>query len=303
MATDGTQANGFSRSPSISADGRYVAFVNATNLVPGDTNGSTDIFLHDRQKAATFRVSLGAPFHSGERGNSDWPVLSRDGRFVAFDSHADNLVPGDTNGLGTLQGIDIFVRDRSNQTVRRTSLAQAGAQVNGSSFQPAMTPDGRYVAFHSFASRHRPGRYQRRVRHLRPGSAGEHDQSSKPPHRLLPGGPDSSTPASRRMGRKWRSFLSRSAPGDKDNRADIYLRDRRAQSIRLLSVALPGVPPVSDFSSAPAISADGRSVVFSSLAANLVPWRHERTGGRVRRNTLAKAKPFSAPGRTRPSSS
>ena len=71
VATDGTQANGFSRSPSISADGRYVAFASdATNLVPGDTNGRTDIFLHDRQKAATFRVSLGAPFTQAN-DNSD----------------------------------------------------------------------------------------------------------------------------------------------------------------------------------------------------------------------------------------
>ena len=84
--------------PAISADGRFVAFISdATNLVPGDTNGRYDVFVRDRQTGTTRRVSVGP---GGVQGNGDSfdPAISADGRFVAFDSYATNLVPGDTNG-------------------------------------------------------------------------------------------------------------------------------------------------------------------------------------------------------------
>ena len=91
--------------PAISADGRFVAFSSdATNLVPGDTNGTADVFVRDRQTGTTRRVSVGP---GGAQGNGDSvdPALSADGRFVAFESDATNLVPGDTNGVD-----DVFVR-------------------------------------------------------------------------------------------------------------------------------------------------------------------------------------------------
>ena len=271
VATDGTQANGFSGSPSISANGRYVAFeLDATNLVPNDTNGRTDIFLRDLKKARTLRVSLAPPFAQANDNSSD-PVLSRDGRFVAFMSYADNLVPGDTNGAGTLQGIDIFVRDRRNQTVRRASLTQAGGQVSGSSQGPAMSPDGRYVSFHSSAPGIVPGDTNGVsdifVRDLRANTTNRVSLRTG----FSQGGQGSFDASISANGKKV-AFLSfsRLAPTDRDNRGDIYLRDRRAQSTRLLSVALPGVPPVSDYTSGAAISADGKVVVFTSFAENLV---------------------------------
>ena len=99
VAADGTQGNGGSCQPSISADGRYVAFSSyASNLVPGDTNGISDVFVYDRQTDTIERVSVAA---DGTQGNSySWQPasISADGRYVAFSSFASNLVPGDTNG-------------------------------------------------------------------------------------------------------------------------------------------------------------------------------------------------------------
>src|SRR5512133_439302 len=95
----GIQANNPSEYPSISADGRYVVFQSsANNLVPGDTNGTLDIFVHDRNGGTTTRVSVDS---SGVQGNgySGKPSISADGRYVAFYSYAHNLVPGDTNGV------------------------------------------------------------------------------------------------------------------------------------------------------------------------------------------------------------
>src|SRR4028119_1688818 len=103
----GNQANSFSGFPSISADGRFVAFSSgASNLVPGDTNNTYDIFVRDRLTNTTTRVSVDS---AGNQGNSrsTSPSISADGRFVAFSSFASNIVPGDTN-----RDSDIFVRDR-----------------------------------------------------------------------------------------------------------------------------------------------------------------------------------------------
>ncbi len=115
VSSTGEQGNGESRQGSMSADGRFVAFYSeASNLVPGDTSGERDVFVHDRQTGNTTRVSVSS---SGEQGNwySLHPSISRDGRYVAFESVATNLVPGDTNG-----GYDVFVHDR--QTGESTTV-------------------------------------------------------------------------------------------------------------------------------------------------------------------------------------
>lgn len=102
----GNQANGASFRPSISADGRYVAFYSdASNLVPGDQNGATDVFVYDRRSGAIRRVSVAS---GGLEANADSlrPAISSDGRLVAFESDASNLVPGDSNHF-----TDVFVHD------------------------------------------------------------------------------------------------------------------------------------------------------------------------------------------------
>jgi hypothetical protein len=116
----GTQGNGYSHLPSISADGRFVAYEsNAPNLVAGDTNGAGDVFVRDRQGGTTERVSVDSGGGQGD-GASNRPDISADGRFVAFESEATNLVAGDTNGW-----IDCFVRDRGPGG-RGSDLCQAG---------------------------------------------------------------------------------------------------------------------------------------------------------------------------------
>jgi hypothetical protein len=117
----GHQANGLSSSPTISADGRFVAFQSeASNLVPGDTNGHSDVFVRDRAAQVTRRVSVGA---GGQQGNGESfePAISAGGRFVVFWSSASNLVAGDTNNAD-----DIFVRDRFAQVTRRVSVGSGG---------------------------------------------------------------------------------------------------------------------------------------------------------------------------------
>src|SRR5207249_9937543 len=102
VASDGTQANNVSSYPALSADGRFVAFQSdATNLVAGDTNGATDVFVHDRQTGATERVSVASG--GGTQGNRNSggflssPALSADGRLAASQSAATNLDADDTN--------------------------------------------------------------------------------------------------------------------------------------------------------------------------------------------------------------
>jgi Tol biopolymer transport system component len=113
----GQQANGSSRDPAISADGRFVAFRSfASNLVAGDTNGLDDVFVRDRTAQVTRRISVG-PGGQQANSNSVWAAISADGRFVAFDSGASNLVAGDTNNHW-----DVFVRDRLAQVTRRVSV-------------------------------------------------------------------------------------------------------------------------------------------------------------------------------------
>ena len=124
----GAQGNSVSGDPSISTDGRYVAFDSlASNLVLGDTNGLEDVFVRDRLTGTTERVSIST---GGTEGNgfSAIPSISADGRYVAFESVASNLVPGDTNGTR-----DVFVRDRQTGTTQRVSIDSSGVQMVGTS--------------------------------------------------------------------------------------------------------------------------------------------------------------------------
>lgn len=146
----GVQANGASSSPAIADDGRYVAFASeASNLVVGDTNEASDIFVYDRVTTVTTRMSVatGAPGAQGN-GASVQPSISQDGRYVAFASEATTLVAGDTNGV-----YDVFVRDRVANTTRRVSVNTAGVQaVGGDSLQPFIADNGLFVAFISAAT-------------------------------------------------------------------------------------------------------------------------------------------------------
>ena len=152
VASDGHQPDGPSSEPSLSADGRFVVFTSsADNLVPDDHNNVGDVFVHDRRTGITERLSV-APAGGDADGESFGASTSADGRFVAFTSIADSLVPGGTNGA-----VHIFVRDRLTRVTELISVGSDGIEGNGISVQPSISADGRLVVFMSFATNLVPG--------------------------------------------------------------------------------------------------------------------------------------------------
>src|SRR5438105_1522637 len=147
LSVSGDQGDQESASPSISADGRFIAFQSlASNLVPNDANASRDVFVRDRVLGTTVRASLSTLGLPGT-GDALAAHISADGRFVAFWSAAPDLDPADTNFAA-----DVFVRELAGGTTERISLAPAGIESNGNSTNPAISGDGRFVAFQSLAS-------------------------------------------------------------------------------------------------------------------------------------------------------
>src|ERR1035437_8563922 len=136
--------NGNSTSGQVSTNGRYVVFQSdSSDLLLGDTNGVSDIFVRDLQAGTNILVSVTSDGSWGNGASTD-PVMTPDGRFVAFISAASNLASNDTNGIS-----DIFVRDLLNGT---TTVVSVGVTNTNASFSPpVITPDGRYVAFASTA--------------------------------------------------------------------------------------------------------------------------------------------------------
>lgn len=157
ISTAGTQANADSAAPMISADGGFVTFQsNASNLIENDENGLTDVFVHDLSSGETTRVSRGMA-NSDPNGASFIPAISGDGRYIAYQSWASNLVPGDTNGTpNQYQGTDVFRYDRQTGQTERVSVGDDGEQANGPSNDPGDDPsisaDGKFVCFASLAS-------------------------------------------------------------------------------------------------------------------------------------------------------
>jgi hypothetical protein len=206
--SSGSQADMMSQQPAISADGIVVAFQSyADDLVPGDTNVTFDVFVHDRATGVTERVSVDS---SGAEANdeSSSPALSADGQVVAFASYATNLVAGDFQ-----RHEDVFVHDRTTGVTERVSVDSSGTAANGDSFGPAISADGNVVAFTSYATN--------------------------------------------------------LAAHDANGRSDIYLHDRTTGVTERISVDSSGKGGNLD-SSGPAISADGQVVAFHSDATNLV---------------------------------
>ena len=152
VASDGTESERESRNPAISADGRYVAFESsASNLVPGDTNGTLDVFVHDRVTGETTRVSVASDGAQAD-GRSERATISADGRYVAFESYASNLVPGDTGLI-----FQVFVHDRVTGEATRVSVASDGTRGDSISRNSSISGDGRYVAFESYSTNLVPG--------------------------------------------------------------------------------------------------------------------------------------------------
>jgi Tol biopolymer transport system component len=133
--------------PWFSDDGRFVAFRSRSeDLVPGDTNEVPDVFVRDLQTGVVTRVSVDSSGNQAS-SSSQWPTISGDGRFVAFDSQDPNLVPLDTNGRR-----DVFLHDTLTSVTTRISVATGGAELNGNSQRPRFSADGRFIAFSSYAT-------------------------------------------------------------------------------------------------------------------------------------------------------
>lgn len=265
---------GCSSAAGISANGRYVAMVSAApDLVAGDTNGASDVFVHDRQTGETTRVSISG---SGSEGNgaSGFASISTDGRYVAFSSSASNLVPGDTNSTG-----DVFIHDLTTGRTTRASLDSHGRQTNrgGDSWDSAISARGRYVAFTSSASNlvaHDTNNLADVfVRDLRTGRTTRVSVSS----RGKQAGGDrsrngSNAPSISANGRyiAFHSAASNLVRGDTNRVFDIFVRDRKTRQTRRVSVSNRGRQANAESFGPESISPDGRYVAFGSLATNLV---------------------------------
>jgi RHS repeat-associated protein len=262
----GAQSNGQSTYTAVSADGRYVAFTSyASNLVAGDTNGQPDVFVYDRQAGVTTRVSVGLA-GAQPNGYSAYVSMSADGRYVAFTSYASNLVAGDTNGFP-----DVFVYDRSTGVTTRVNVGPGGVQANGSSYQPVMSSDGRYVAFRSTATNLVAGDtngtddifvYDRLLGQLTRVSVGAGGVQANG---------FSLSPSISADGRfvAFESYATNLVAGDTNGQPDIFVYDRSTGVTTRVSIGLGGAQTTA-YSFDPSISGDGRYVAFRSLASNLV---------------------------------
>lgn len=151
-APGGVPANGGSSDDAISADGRFAVFTSdASNLVPGDTNGTTDVFVRDLRAGRTERVSVASDGTQGSSYSTE-AAISADGRFIAFASAATEFAPGDTNAT-----TDVFVHDRRTGRTERITTGDTAQQQPGGSDMPAISADGRLVAYMSGRSDLVPG--------------------------------------------------------------------------------------------------------------------------------------------------
>ena len=260
ISSTGVQGNGRSYTPSISGSGRFVAFASeSTNLVNGDTNNKTDIFIHDRTTGLTERVSVST---TGSQSNdfSHYPSISFDGRVVAFRSSANNLVSDDTNG-----DRDIFIHDRTTRFTERVSVSSPrGIKENSDADSPSISADGLVVVFSAFD-----------VRGIR--NIFVHDRSTGITERvsMTPNGHEpnaySYTPTINANGRivAFRSWASNLVDDDTNHTADIFTYDRITRVTQRVSISSTGVQG-NDSSSNPSISGNGQFVAFSSDSNSLV---------------------------------
>lgn len=329
--SSGAEGNGHSRYPSLSDDNRWIAFESqADDLVPGDTNGSTDVFLKDVQTGALSLVSRGLgglpadgpSYHATISGDSLWIVfeseatnlvvgdtngvrdvflysrlaetitrvsvssggvqgngqsgqggllkgsdISHDGNRIVFQSVASNLVPGDTNTAA-----DIFVLDRPTNSLLRVNINSSGHQANAPSQDPAISADGTRVAYTTGASNL-----------FTPDTNGEYDilVVQVGTHNVYRASQDSvgsqanshsARPALSADGRivAFESHATNLVPGDTNGTADTFVHDSATGITERVSVGWLG-QEASNYAYRPSISGDGLRVAFTSAAGNLVP--------------------------------
>lgn len=266
-ATDGTPGNGYPDSAVVSSDGRYVVFNStATNLVTGDTNNSSDIFLKDVYTGSMTRIST-ASDETQSNDDSYKPAISSDGRYVIFYSWASNLVAGDTYGLA-----DIFMKDTQTGTLTRISTTSDGSQGNASCYEPTTSSDGRYVIFYSENSMLSEDTNYSSDIYLKDTLTGSLTLVSTATSGTQGNGASNLCGIS--SDGRYVVFQSRASnlvTGDTNGTWDIFLKDLLTGSLTRVSTAADGTQGnAGSYYYTPDISADGRYVVFTSEASNLV---------------------------------
>ncbi len=268
VASDGSQADWNSQRPSISADGRYVAFDSqAFNLAPTgsiDLNRPLNVYVHDRVTGITTLVShkiwvdLNNQIHLFSGGSA--PSISADGRYVAFDADLSQIDELDANGYG-----DVAVADMNTGGVTRVSRAVGGGPSSGGANFASISANGRYIAFRSgstnlVANNSDPGSTFVADRQTGTISSASADTSGAPPRVSISGD-----------GRyiAFTSYASDVVPGDTNGQGDVFLRDRQTNTTSLVSVASDG-GQTNGSSLDASISSDGRYIAFRSYATNLV---------------------------------
>lgn len=268
VASGGGQAGAVSDQPSISADGRYIAFRSfATNLIGAgnDTNNRSDIFVHDRIGNVTTRVSV-ATGNIQSDGHSFTPQISDsvDGRYVVFASDATNLVAADGNGF-----TDVFLHDRVTGVTTRVSIDTGGLDANGRSYNPSVSANGTAVVFASDASDLVAG-----------------DVNGKSDIFLYSGGlttlVDTDEFGNPSNGHSYRPAISHDGthvafeteagnllPGDVNGLRDIYVKVLATDEVRRVTFGYVG-DESNGPSFWPAINSDGRHTAYASDANNLV---------------------------------
>jgi Tol biopolymer transport system component len=265
-APAGADSNGESRQPAISSDGRFVVFASdASNLVAGDTENRTDIFLRDRVAGTTQRVSQDV--HGvGGNGISKDPDITPDGTFIVFSSVANNL------GGTTAWSYDIFLFNRLTNTLQQLTSGVGGTEANGDSFHPSVSADGARVAFQSDATNLGPngGNFY--------GGAYVWDRASGTflfastgvggaianNYSIAP-----TLSADGRIVAFW-SYATNLAAGDTGSVPDVFAHDLTTGVTELVSANLSGAAGNAD-SVAPSVSSNGRFVAFESWANDIAP--------------------------------
>jgi hypothetical protein len=275
VSSTGVQANADSQYPSIDATGAYIAFESfADNLVPGDSNGRRDIFLRHTPTGSTTLLTRGGNDDSGD------PAISGDSRLIAFTSSAGNLVADDDNGAR-----DVFVADRVAGTVTRVSVRNDGEEGDGDSDQPAISLDGRYVAYSSSATNLVSSDSNRTrdvfVHDRQTGTVSR--VSVKSNGKQVNG--DSTEPSIALRGDGYVVAFTSTAPdvvgNDGNGLTDVFVRTSQPRLTVRISVNEEGEEGNGDSSNTALSGADltgAQYVAYSSRATNLIPAGEDRNG-------------------------
>lgn len=268
LDSSGNQGASSSYNPEVSADGRYVVFASDSPFVATDSNNRSDVFVRDRQTSVTEMISVSTSGTAGNSGSGDGGMgISQDGRYVAFASNATNLAIGDGNGRS-----DVFVRDRTLAQTEMVSVDSIGIQGNSISERSTISRDGRYVAFASDAG-NLVGNDNNATRDIF-----VHDRMNGTTERVSVSSTEAEANGYSHEGAisgngryvVFESDASNLVPGDGNGVRDIFLRDLVAGTTELVNLDSSEIQGNSAGVQA-RISADGRYVVFVSVATNLVP--------------------------------